>query len=70
MAKVCNCKEEINDRLKEKFGEEVFLHGYDLLSGKSGTPFEHKEGKRKTTSYVFHTYCPFCGKKYDEEGKS
>jgi len=67
MVRVCGCQKDINKKLFEKFGEGVFLHGYDLLSGRSGTPFEHKEGRRKKTSYVFHTYCPFCGKKYEGE---
>jgi hypothetical protein len=65
MPNVCNCRKAIEDKLTDTYGQNVFLSGYDMISGKSATPFEHKDGRRKKTSYMFHAYCPFCGKKYE-----
>jgi hypothetical protein len=66
----CECIRKINQQLEP--------HGLSLceafdLSGKKQTLLEVATaridgGKRKPATHVFATYCPFCGKKLNDEG--
>lgn len=61
---MCDCRKELETKLEENFNQNIYLEGYDMISGRSGTKFEYKEGKRNKTSYIFHEFCPFCGEKH------
>jgi len=68
--KPCDCAEQMNAQLKEKFG--AVLKREVMMNFKTGTtrlsqPLlmveRYDEGKNKLPK-VLCSYCPFCGKKY------
>lgn len=72
--KQCDCLGEINRQLNiSKGSKEGFIVDYDLMSGKTLSRFEYKErcGKkeRTKTTYVTHSFCPFCGEMYNNAAK-
>ena len=71
--KMCNCKERLEERVagyKKTEKTNCKFQEYDLISGKthSSVKTEHMKGKRKfvDTTLIQHTFCPFCGEKYDK----
>lgn len=69
MPRPCDCIEKLEARFSESFKDPKIDR--EVLSGKTYSPVYHTDingrGKevRKTTN-LFHNYCPFCGKRYQE----
>ena len=67
---MCKCVKELNEKVSKQFGKEGYIVNQDILSGKIYSTFEYQDGKRTKVRLILHSYCPICGKKYDEEEKS
>jgi len=65
---VCNCRKITNARTVELLGKEGEIVDFELLSGRTYSTFKYKDGKRNKAQLILHSYCPFCGQKYEEEG--
>jgi len=65
-ATVCNCKEITEATISEKAGIEGKIVDFEFFSGKTFSRFEYKDGRRSKTLMILHTYCPFCGQKYEK----
>jgi hypothetical protein len=67
---MCDCIEKVEEKLSEKMGEPCSLVECGLFSGKTFSIIEYKDTsykKPKTCKVsVQHSYCPFCGNKYDD----
>lgn len=76
----CNCFETVNEKIREKSEtsngslNSVWVLEENKLVEKPAVTFvynkENKDGsiqKKKTEIEVAYPFCPFCGKKYDEE---
>mgnify|MGYP001561093374 CR=1 FL=1 len=70
---MCNCIAEIENALKDT---NTRLDVPIVLNSKSGelsanrvtiTTAKRDQKKRKEASRIFASYCPFCGKKYNEQ---
>ena len=66
---MCNCMDEITERLKEKMGYEYVGAPVEMLSGRTFITFYCKEpGKKKDKEMpMLLSRCPFCGEKYPDE---
>lgn len=69
---MCNCYNEMREKIKERiFPDATFIFNMDmdLLSGRTLSHYEVTiPGKRKKEEIVVgHSYCPHCGKRYEEE---
>lgn len=74
---MCNCYNEVEKKYKERTGDEKAKIDGALIFG-SGcfyptlTGLYHKKKKDGTLSnrvseeHILPTYCPFCGKRYEE----
>lgn len=83
---MCNCVERALTLLRREHGnDELEIEGLAYRSGSENQPVDqfltccysyrkrNKNGdfyKAKTKRYIFYSYCPFCGKKYDFENQS
>lgn len=65
---MCNCRKITDARLVEMLGKEGHIVDYEMLSGRTYSTFQYKDGKRNKTQLILHSYCPFCGQKYKKEG--
>lgn len=73
---MCNCLEEINEKYREQTGDNyagvcsIFSFDFGSLPKlEAHHRFKKKDGtliNRNITETIIPTYCPFCGKKYDE----
>ena len=69
----CNCVNEWNKKLKEKFNHTATVN-HDIISGRvviNGIYHKlKKDGSYNTNKWeevaLWPTYCPFCGKPYEE----
>lgn len=75
----CNCRKEIPNKLREKgyqnarllTGAYFWENGNPQMKWASTTDVEYIDGKtkggkdRKKILPLTHSYCPFCGEKYD-----
>lgn len=66
---MCNCRKITNARLVEMLGKEGEIVDFEILSERTYSTFQYKEGKRNKTQLVLHSYCPFCGQKYTKQNK-
>lgn len=77
----CNCFERVNQKLRDKLDDPagslnmVWQLVGDKLEEKPAVTFvytkKNKDGsrqKKQSEIEVTYGFCPFCGKKYDEEG--
>jgi hypothetical protein len=69
--KQCDCIKRVNGKCKETLKVDNGSLDHEMLSGRTYTDFNYNvqyaaTGKVKSKHLsVFHTYCPFCGKKYE-----
>lgn len=63
---MCNCIQEVSKKLSEKVGTVGEITNVELFSQTIYSTFEYKQGKKKKSILVMHTFCPICGKKYGE----
>jgi hypothetical protein len=63
---MCDCRKQINQKVSETLGKEGSIVNYEMISGRTYSIFEYQDGKRKKQQLILHTYCPTCGKKYEE----
>jgi ribosomal protein L33 len=63
---MCNCRERVNKGVSKALGKEGEIINYEMLSGRTYSTFQYQDGKRKKEQLILHTYCPTCGKKYEE----
>jgi hypothetical protein len=81
MASTCNCITEVQKRfidaqpleglhIKQARLKEI-IFSYKTSSSRTVTPVELtcEERKRPIIHKIVHAYCPFCGKKHEEESK-
>lgn len=65
---MCNCREQIVERLANERGLKNPSIDFELLSGKTYSTVIYTEtvrGKEKEkTISLLHGYCPWCGEKY------
>jgi len=64
---MCNCRKELDEKISKLLETEGQIVNFDLISGQTYSGFEYKVGKRTKKQLLVHTYCPFCGKKYEGE---
>ena len=67
---MCNCRQETLVKLKEMYPDAEYVEGqYETFSGRSysdcGIKFPDKKKPRKIL--LLNTYCPICGKKYEDD---
>lgn len=77
----CNCIDEVGEAIEKKYGEYEFTNleiGIDLKTGgeKVWPPCiqysyhpkktNGKPSKKTIKGYIGYSYCPICGKKYEE----
>lgn len=64
----CDCRKKLEEKLAANFPEAAI--DYELLSGKTFSFFRFKQRHRnqliERKTFIFHSYCPWCGKPYDE----
>jgi hypothetical protein len=70
--KQCGCVVDIEQKARDMLKvTEGGLSNLELLSGKTFSTFSHEETygkrKRKKSTYILHSYCPFRGKPYVKE---
>lgn len=65
---MCNCFEEKEKALAEKFGYKSVAIDKDYVSGRAAVEFGgiDKSGKKFAGKKMITSYCPFCGKPYKE----
>lgn len=66
---MCNCVEQIKQQLIEaKVNTTIDFININLFTEQPVLTYEYKKGKsrKKNHGHVVFTYCPFCGKKYEE----
>jgi hypothetical protein len=67
----CDCMCRMENEIKNHFHPEAeYMNGqYEMLSGRGYMNFSYKIPSRKSekTMMVLFSYCPFCGKSYQEE---
>lgn len=65
---MCNCIEEKEKALAEKFGYKAVVLDADLVSGRIFVGFggTDENGKAFAGKKMLVSYCPFCGKPYDK----
>jgi len=67
---MCNCIKEMLSKTREKFPgcEKVSFDNMELLSGKifSDVSVTMPGAKKPRTFHILHTFCPICGKRYEE----
>lgn len=65
---MCNCIAEIEKVMEDKHGRKGEV-AVEVLSGKSYSDFAYEEiyrGKKRTKkTCILHSFCPFCGEKYE-----
>ena len=54
----CDCLQQI----EKKMGGE--MQEVDLWSGRTLNSIRRQNGRRKKTTWVVHSHCPWCGKAY------
>lgn len=66
---MCNCMNEVMQKMKEKMELESIEEPTELLTGRAYLEFTIKEkGKKKGRKMpVLLSRCPFCGEPYDEK---
>ena len=75
----CNCITELKERLNKKYDSEIELTNMEYKLFMEGGDFwpsllfkyhpkntDGSKSKKWNTSRVFPSYCPVCGKKYDD----
>lgn len=64
---MCNCIERVSDGVKKAYAAESITVPLEVLSGRTYTCCEvYMNDKAKPImSNLMHSYCPFCGEKYD-----
>ena len=69
---MCNCMDEVMQKMKEKMEFESIEEPTELLTGRAYLEFIVKEKgkKRERKLPVLLSRCPFCGEPYDEKKKS
>lgn len=65
---MCDCRKTTEQMIAERLGLEGQIVDFEILSGRTYSTFQYKEGKKTKTQMVLHSYCPFCGQKYKKEG--
>lgn len=67
---MCNCVNETVAKFKEMYpdAERVSYQNIELMSGKvySTIELKLKDKKKPIEKMLLHSYCPTCGKKYEE----
>lgn len=63
---MCNCIQEKEEALKNKFGYRSVAIDSDICSGRISVGFGgvDKDGKVFDSGKMLVSYCPFCGTKY------
>lgn len=66
---MCNCIEEKERALAEKFGYKTVALDADFVSGRIAVGFKgtDKNGKVFDEQKMLVSYCPFCGKPYSND---
>ncbi len=69
---MCNCMNEVMQKMKEKMELESIEEPTELLTGRVYLEFTVKEKgkKRERKLPVLLSRCPFCAEPYDEKKKS
>ncbi|MDD5018077.1 MAG: hypothetical protein PHO15_08280 [Eubacteriales bacterium] len=69
---MCDCQQKTMDKFKEMYPEATGITGqYEILSGQAYSVVKvQMPGKKKPKEVLLlHSYCPTCGKKYQEDDK-
>lgn len=64
---MCNCRKMTDARLVEMLGKEGQIIDFELLSERTFSTFQYKDGKKSKSQLILHSYCPFCGQKYKKQ---
>lgn len=66
---MCNCIEEKEKALAEKFGYKAVFLDRDVISGRIAVGFcgIDENGKSFNGKKMLVLYCPFCGKPYSKD---
>ena len=64
---MCNCVKEVEEKLSNKLGKQGKIVNIELMSNRTYSTFKYQDGKRNKEMLILHSYCPHCGKKYEEE---
>ena len=63
---MCNCRNELENKIKEKLSVNNGMIDFELLSSRTYSTFEYRDGKNKTKKqHILHSHCPFCGNPYE-----
>lgn len=67
----CNCIKEINERLKEQNAEMkvVFTADGDDRKICPRISLDKVNTRKKAPAFITGPFCPFCGKRYVDEGE-
>lgn len=68
---MCNCMQTVQEKIRERVmpeAERVSID-HEMLSGRTySTAYCTIPGKKKRVEkLILHSFCPFCGEKYDKE---
>lgn len=66
---MCDCKKLVSDRIHGLVPEADHVSiEHEMLSGKTySTAYCYIPGKKKPSEkMILHSFCPFCGEKYDK----
>lgn len=66
---MCDCIKIVTDGVKKAYEAETVLVPFEFFSGRTYTCCEvYRPGKKKPLmSNVAHSFCPFCGEKYEKK---
>lgn len=66
---MCNCENTTIEKFKEMYPDAENIYGqYEILSGRAYSVVTIKlpNKKKPVEKLLLHSYCPTCGKKYNE----
>ncbi len=66
---MCNCIIMTEAMILGKHGMDGQIVNVELLSGRTYSTFQYKDGKKNKTQMILHSYCPFCGQKYQKKAE-